>query len=274
VNKKTVQTAMAYEFEKKEAATKAGHEKEVIQLEAQNRIDKTKRNYVILATLLALLSTTIALVYYNNRKSLKMQEHYSHQLILSQEQERQRISKELHDSVGQNMLFIKNQMIKNSETRLLPSVDETLEEIRSISKDLYPNQLEKYGLIAAVEALSEKIKDATGIFVSHDLEALAGEIPSDKRINIYRIIQECVSNAMKHSSATALRITATAPSQTIELAIQDNGKGFDKHSLKHKAQKSFGVLNMEERVKLLNGRAEVESSPGNGTKWKFYFSLQ
>lgn len=266
---KSVRTEMNYEFEKKEANQKAEHDKAVFALETENRIAKTARNFIIALSFMLLGMIIIGFTWFNNRKNLRVKEKFSQQLILSQEKERQRISKELHDSIGQNMLFIKNQLIKQNDTALLVSVNETLEEVRNISKDLYPNQLERYGLAAAVDALAEKVKETTSIFVSHDLEAFGKEISSDKQINYFRIIQECITNTIKHSEATALRITASVADGMIELIVQDNGKGFDKLILAKKAQHSFGMLNIEERVNYLQGRFEVQTSPGNGTKYTF-----
>jgi signal transduction histidine kinase len=267
--KKNVTIEMNFEFEKKNAIQMAEHEKEVIALEAENRIQKNTRNFIVLLAIMSLLLVASGFVYFNNRKALQLRELYSHQLLLSQEKERQRISKELHDSIGQNMLFIKNQMIKNNDLRLMSSVDETLEEVRNISKDLYPNQLEKYGLIAAVDALAEKVKESSNVFVSFDLDAIDKNISADKQINFYRIIQECITNALKHADASALRITASQMNGNLELVIQDNGKGFDKEILSKKAQLSFGLLNLEERVKHLKGRLILETSPGKGTKYIF-----
>lgn len=266
---KSVRTEMNYEFEKKEAVQKAAHDKAVIALEAENRIAKTARNFIIALAIMLLGMIVVGFTWFNNRKNLRVKEEFSHQLIVSQEKERQRISKELHDSIGQNILFIKNQLTKQNDTALLVSVNETLEEVRNISKDLYPNQLERYGLAAAVDALAEKVKETSSIFVSYDLEAFGKEIASDKQINYYRIVQECISNTMKHSEATALRITASAANGMIELIVQDNGKGFDKLTLAKKAQRSFGLLNIEERVHYLKGRFELQTSPGKGTKYIF-----
>jgi signal transduction histidine kinase len=269
--KKAITAEVNFEYEKKAALRKAEHEKKIVALEAQNQIHKNTRNYVVIISILVLVLLSVGFIYFNSKNNLKMQEAFSHQLIQSQEEERKRISRELHDSVGQNVLFLKNQLIKRNDETLLGSVNETLEEIRSISKDLYPNQLEKYGLIAAIDGLAEKTKEATGIFVSHDLEAVKDGLSSEKQISIYRIIQECISNAMKHAAPTALRITAEKNDENVQLVVQDNGRGFDKLELKRKAQKSFGILNIEERVKLIHGTSELETSPGNGTKWIFNF---
>ncbi|HTF04838.1 MAG TPA: sensor histidine kinase [Bacteroidia bacterium] len=254
----SVRAEMNYEFAKKQE-----------QHEAAQQLSKTIRSFIIAIALLLILITVLLLRWRNNRKTMLLREQHSYQLLLAQEKEKQRISKELHDSIGQNMLFIKNQLIKQNDTTLLQSVSDTLEEVRNISKDLYPNQLEKYGLVAAIEALAEKVQESSSMFVSHDLSGFSSDIPQEKQINYYRIVQECVSNALKHSEATAMRITATSEKGTIELIVQDNGKGFDTQALAGKAHTSFGMLNIEERVNYLKGKFELQTSPGNGTKFTF-----
>ncbi|MDF2437789.1 MAG: signal transduction histidine kinase [Bacteroidota bacterium] len=272
--KKNVQAEMNFEFDKKQAQKSMEHEKQVVALEAENRIQKNTRNFIIVLSFMTLLLVASGFVYFNNKRTLELRELHAQQLIIAQDKEKQRISKELHDSIGQNILFIKNQMIKNNELRLMSSVDETLEEVRNISKNLYPNQLEKYGLSAAVEALAEKTKQSSDIFVSCDLEGFRDSIPPGHQINYYRIIQECITNTVKHADATALRITATKKEGNIELIIQDDGKGFSKTALAKKAQQSFGMLNIEERIKSLKGRYELETSPGKGTKHIFIIPIQ
>jgi signal transduction histidine kinase/Tfp pilus assembly protein PilF len=266
-NRKAIaEKTLQYEFEKKEALQNTAHEKELIE-------NRNTRNQLIFAGLITILLLVSAFVFYNFRKNMRVKEEYARHLLTGQEKERQRIAKELHDGVGQHILFLRNQLVKLNNETLVTSADETLEEVRTLSKDLYPNQLEKYGLIAAVDALIKRVQDTTGVFASHDLEAFKQELSPEQQISCYRLIQECVSNALKHASATALRITATMVGKGIELVIQDDGRGFDKQKLKQAAHRSFGVLNLEERVRLLGGSTELETSPGNGTKWTFYIPV-
>lgn len=265
--KALTQKTMQYEFDKKEAAQKIEHEKEVVLLEAEHTNTK---NIIIFLSAIALLLLIAVFGFYTFRKNLRLKAENTKHLLYGQEKERLRISKELHDGIGQHMLFLRNQLVKLNQETLVTSADETLEEVRTLSKNLYPNQLEKYGLIAAVDALIAKVKETTEIFTSHDLEAFKQELSPDQQIGFYRIIQECISNALKHASATAIRVTATAVGKGIELVIQDDGKGFDKQKLKQAAQRSFGVLNLEERVRIMNGTISLETSSGNGTKWTFF----
>lgn len=104
------------------------------------------------------------------------------------------------------------------------------------------------------------------VFISADLNDIEELISKEKLIHVYRIIQESLNNAMKYAEAGSIRITAERKSSTIELMIQDNGKGFDKNILEQKAQHHFGMLSIEERLKMMNGVLEIETHIGKGTK--------
>ena len=263
-------SAMAnlYELEHKE------HQIDKLTIDTQTATAKVERLTFFAAFLVLLIGLLLTFYQYRKNKTEKdLQQKIAFQLIQAQEDERQRIAKDLHDSVGQNILFLKNQVQNNGDqidtTKLVKSIDDALQEIRNISKNLYPNQLEKYGLIAAVEALADEVSQSTGIFVSSDMEGIEEILNNNVKINFYRIIQEFVNNTLKHAEATAIRITAQQTDQTIELIVQDNGKGFDKADMQRKANRSFGLINMEERVKMLKGTFAIESEPGKGTKSTF-----
>lgn len=227
---------------------------------------------LLLAGLLLLLLVVLVIRYLNHRKTQKMREAYAQDLLRVQEQERQQISKELHDSVGQNILFIKNRLQRLNpapDNNLIQSVDQALEEVRTIAKGLYPNQLEAYGLNSAVDALCELAQESSGVFISSDLQNLEGRLNKDAQINCYRIIQECLNNALKHAEATAIRVSSNARADKVELVVQDNGKGFDKNILERKSVRSFGLINMEERIKMLRGKLELETSVNKGAKLTF-----
>ncbi|MBL0085108.1 MAG: hypothetical protein IPP37_22905 [Saprospiraceae bacterium] len=91
-------------------------------------------------------------------------------------------------------------------------------------------------------------------------------VSQDVKINLYRIIQECISNTLKHAAASSIRITGELIQGKFYLQVQDNGKGFDFDVVQKKANTSFGILNIQERARILNGSFKVESQPGHGTK--------
>jgi signal transduction histidine kinase len=261
--------AAVYELEKKQ--------EHIAFLEKENDlnqeiIQKQRLQIAAVSGLALFLFIVTGLIYslISQKKAKKMLRAFSSQLIRNQEEERNRIAKELHDSIGQYLLFIKNKIQKlgtESEISSLKSyVDEAIQEVRAISKDLYPNQLEKYGLEAAIESLCAKISDSSTFFVSADLEGIDSKIEKSQSISIYRIIQECINNAMKHSKAESMRIISKFEKGYLSLSIMDNGVGFDRTTLDNKKLTSFGLINIEERVKLLGGYFLIDSAPGKGTK--------
>ncbi|MBL0083624.1 MAG: hypothetical protein IPP37_14905 [Saprospiraceae bacterium] len=239
-----------------------------LEFETNLAHEKIKQLY---AWIIALISFIIAILFYINHRKNKREElrqQFSAQQIKSIEDERQNIAKMLHDSIGQNILFIKNYIHKhglNTEP-LDQSIDQSLEEVRNISKDLYPNQLNQYGLSTAVESLCDKVRESTHLFVSSDIQLPREQMVSqDVKINLYRIIQECISNTLKHAAASSIRITGELIQGKFYLQVRTMARALILMWFK-KANTSFGILNIQERARILNGSFKVESQPGHGTK--------
>lgn len=255
--------ANKYELEKKQIKISLLSKEKIL---AASKIQRLSLGLLSLSLLFIILG--LYFVYRKNKQEMNLKETFAKQLLNAQENERQRVAKDLHDSVGQNILFIKNQLLSQArnEAQLMKTVDSALEEVRNISKNLYPNQLEKYGLTAAIDSLAEQVQAASGIFVSSDMQGIDEALNKNVQINFYRIIQEFVNNSIKHAKATAIRITTELHDSEIKLIVQDNGIGFDKSIVERKANTSFGLLNMEERIKMLKGKLDIESEIGKGTK--------
>ncbi|MDO8970945.1 MAG: sensor histidine kinase, partial [Saprospiraceae bacterium] len=264
---KMASMSVLYELESKQKTIS------LLEKDQQIKAGQIQQQRVLMfAGLISLLLVIFIIRFRNQRNTNQLREAFGQDLISAQEQERQRISRELHDSVGQNILFVKNRLQRLSpapEPALLSSIDTALEEVRNIAKDLYPNQLEEYGLRSAVESLCELAQESSGVFVSSDLEGIDEKLNREARINCYRIIQECINNTLKHAEASAIRITSKRYPDKVELVVQDNGKGFDKSLLERKAGRSFGMINMAERVKMLRGKFDLESSANKGAKFTF-----
>ena len=146
----------------------------------------------------------------------RAQEHITRQLLLSQEAERKRIAAELHDSLGQNLLVVKNrlylaqQQVSGPATQQLRDisqvVSETLQEVREISYNLRPYLLDRIGLTKAIEGLVKKVADSGSLDLRSELVEVDRLLPPEGEINFYRIVQECLSNILKHSDAATARI--------------------------------------------------------------------
>lgn len=190
-----------------------------------------------------------------------------------QELERQRISRELHDGLGQKLIAIKLQLESTSkqnaeETKL--TIDEvkvdfhkTIEEVRQISNNLAPNILNESGIDVALKNLCDSINRTTKINI--ELSVYGDYTTNDPKVKfyIYRIAQEAINNAIKHSGASRIQIQLMGNKDNILLIIEDNGKGFVYDS--NFCSPCNGIYNMKERARLLNGSLEIESEPFLGT---------
>lgn len=222
---------------------------------------------------LLLLFTSIVL--YRNRLRLKrenkLQKDFSQKLLVSQEYERKRISKDLHDSLGQSLLLIKNKVSLKSDEKTKELVDNAIEEMRSISRVLHPFQLEEIGVSKALDnlinQLDENYKD---LYIFGDIDDIKGILNPNQEVNVFRIVQECLSNIIKHAKADSARVTLMKKEKDIIISIKDNGVGFD-FSEKYNDFKSLGLKTIKERVTFLNGTLKVDSETNNGTTFTIRF---
>ncbi len=201
-------------------------------------------------------------------------------VINGQEQERQRLSREIHDGLAQYILAIKlkleNAFDKKGKEKeaLLQETKElfsqTIKEIRNISNNLMPSVLSEFGLVTAIENLAKTINTDTALHFEFS-NLIENEILNEKlNIYIYRIIQEALNNTIKHANATNFEVKLSEKQNQIKLTIIDDGVGFDKNN---KSCSGNGILNMKERVNLLSGQFAIEADKGNGVKIKISIPL-
>lgn len=206
--------------------------------------------------------------HFKNKKIL--QERFSQELLVSQEEERMRISKDLHDGLGQRLLLLKNKLIHSADKETKQMVDETIEEVRTISRDLHPFQLQEMGITKALEHTITQIDENTSLFISSEIDNIDNLFDDDAEVNIYRIVQESMSNVLKHANAEASRISVKKVANSVIISIRDNGVGFE-FAEKFQNVKSLGLKTLLERTKFLNGNMKVESKLNNGTTLQFQF---
>ena len=223
-------------------------EKNILELEQSKASAERQRNYTFGGTFLLGLLGLFGYRFNAIRKDRNDRKAFAEALIFAQEEERKRIAQDLHDGIGQSLLLIKKQMESNKMTTIQNSelIAETLEEVRSISHDLHPIQLEKFGLTAVIHEAIEKVKRSTDIFMTKEIDEIDGIFSMKGEINVFRTIQEALNNIVKHSQASAAKVTVKASSQKINIHIQDNGIGFNKE-LQFVISKSLGLRTMQER---------------------------
>ena len=217
----------------------------------------------------------------------ELQHAFSRELIASQERERKRIAAELHDSLGQHLVVIKNLALLSLDKEICdqasrPRIEEicdeaaqALGEVREISYNLRPYQLGRIGLTKAIEAVVRRAAGATEIMFHADIDSIDSTLNADSEINFYRIVQECLNNVVKHSQATVADVTVRRSATRLVLSVQDNGKGFtpDGTSRRDGTQGGFGLLGIAERAQLLGGKMSSRSAPGQGTTITVEISL-
>lgn len=214
--------------------------------------------------LLLFLSTGfLGLMFYQLKLRSNMQVEFAQNLIQSQEEERTRIAKELHDSVGQQLTLIKQKAQRSQQDEVAELTNRTLEEVRSISRGLYPALLKQLGLTGSIEQLLLDVDEQTDLFVSVDIDEVDAYFNDQEALNLYRFVQENVTNVMKHAQATTLAVLIEIIGNDIRVEIKDNGRGFDS-AVKLK-QHSLGLKTMQERIKMLNGIFTLESERKLGT---------
>ncbi len=222
------------------------------------------------------------------RNERERQQEFSRRLIASQEAERKRIAAGLHDSLGQNLLVLKTTLQQCQEgcdleeqlraelDGLAELVQQSLNEVREISFDLHPHVLDRLGLRKALETMVEKITHGFPVSISTDFSSLPARLETQLEIGIYRIVQEALSNVVKHSDARNALVRMRATKDGLQLEIADDGKGFDagEYLTRPPEKWSLGLLNISERVRLLGGTYALSSKPGAGTALTAYFPFK
>ena len=212
------------------------------------------------------------------RRAHAAQQAFSRQLIASQEAERKRIAGELHDSLGQHLVVIKNlalislhhgtsdEAVRNQMEEISTEASRALGEVREISYNLRPYQLDRIGLTKAIEAIVKKASGASSIAFTAEIEEVDDVFPKDSEINFYRVVQECINNVLKHSRATQARVVVRRTPAELVLTVRDNGKGFSPGAAgPGQPIDGFGLIGITERAQLLGGKPVIHSGPDHGT---------
>ncbi|MBI3195774.1 MAG: hypothetical protein HYZ34_15105 [Ignavibacteriae bacterium] len=210
------------------------------------------------------------------KRKQRAQQEFSRKLIEGQEQERKRIAHELHDSLGQNLILIKNnadlgllqsnryeQGIKQKFDEISSIASEVLKETKNISYNLRPYQLESLGLTQTLETTLAQIEKSTSLVITKKIDDINALVKKENEIHLYRIIQECMNNILKHSNATGATIEIRKLEKEIVVSVHDNGKGLI--SEQPNSHQGLGHRGIEERVRILDGKFIITSSPNAGT---------
>ncbi|MEF2231823.1 MAG: PAS domain S-box protein [Pseudodesulfovibrio sp.] len=211
-------------------------------------------------------------------------------IIRVQEAERQRIARDLHDNVAQDLssAVLKIKTMFDGHGDIDPELHrrgdaaarlmkKTVADVRSIAYGLRPPALDQLGLVRALENYCQEVARRAGLFIDFSSAGMeAGTLDSDAEINIYRMLQEGINNVVKHARATTVTVRVVRSHPDIILRIEDNGNGFDTDTRLPAAAKEnrMGVRSMEERARLIGGSMEIQSLLGKGTRVIFTIPLE
>ncbi|SMC76386.1 tetratricopeptide repeat-containing sensor histidine kinase [Moheibacter sediminis] len=258
-NKQTEERAKGYLFELERKFETEQKEKTIL-LQEKKLTDKNKIILsMVIITIFIVLISILAFVWSKNKsiiKEKKITENYASQLLQKTEDERKRIASDLHDSVSNELVNLRH-AIDNNNIQLKDKIDFILEEVRNVSRNISPILFDKIGLKSSVEQLTERIQNQHYFFISSEID-YKGELGNDKELQLYRIIQEAITNILKHADAIAGKVTVTEDSNFVNVEIKDNGKGFNVDKMIEKGN-CFGLLNITERTKFLNGTVNFHS---------------
>jgi signal transduction histidine kinase len=194
-------------------------------------------------------------------------------VVEAQELERRRLARELHDETGQALTSILlglkalEERIDDPSSRaataeLRELVVSTLQDVRRLAVELRPSALDDFGLVAALERLTASFSEQTGIAVDFQTALADERLPEEVETALYRIVQESLTNVVKHARARRVSILLARKNSAVKAVVEDDGQGFDPAE---QADDGFGLVGMRERLALLGGRLEIESGRGGGT---------
>ena len=194
-------------------------------------------------------------------------------VVGAQELERQRLARELHDETGQALTSIllslrgieeapNDEELRKAVAEVRELVRSTLQDVRQLAVELRPKALDDFGLVAALERLTETFAEQTALAVEFVPALPEGRLPAEVETALYRIVQESLTNIVKHARASRVSVVLTSKDDSVSVVVEDDGVGFEPG---RERDGGLGVLGMRERVGLLGGRLTIESRPGAGT---------
>jgi two-component system, NarL family, sensor histidine kinase UhpB len=207
-------------------------------------------------------------------RELHAREEFAQHLLLAQEQERQRLANELHDSVGQNLSLIKNRAllalqasplpdeIREHVTALSALTSDVITEVRTVAQNLRPLHIEQLGLTDALQTLLDKVAESSTLTIERRLENVDDALTGTAATHLFRVVQEALNNILKHAQATHCRVWLERDLHWVRLTVADNGVGFDVLADSH----GLGLASIAERTRMLSAKLRIESAARDRAK--------
>ncbi|MFN5418261.1 MAG: histidine kinase [Flavobacteriia bacterium] len=242
-------------------------------LKKDNLIKQTNLRLTIFIGVFIIVLIVGLLILRYSYISRKQQKLFSRKLIENLDQERSRISKDLHDDLGQMLSIIKSKvhMYTSRKADVLESVENDLSDAinvtRNISHSLHPYFVSKIGLMKSIATILDKTQESTNLICSYEIDETVESFSLDEKTQIYHIVQECVNNTIKHANAKSLKVIITKNLNNINFQYRDNGNGFFDDS---NAVSGIGLMTIKERAKILDANSVITFQNKSG----FYLNIK
>ncbi len=235
---------------------------QAIRLNEKTIVGNRRLIALLIAAIVAILLIIALYITLQRRKKLEKEKLQSQlfttQLLNNIEKERKRIATDLHDSVNNELLVVKSGLQKNTPQETASKIDDLMNHVRAISRNLHPVLFEDLGLQDSIEQLVERVQEHNRFILNAEID-YQNCLSTGDELQLYRIIQEAVSNIIKYAKAQAAIITLNEHKERLLIEIKDNGKGFNVAETLS-SNKSFGLHNIIERSKAINGKATIASN--------------
>jgi two-component system, NarL family, sensor kinase len=231
-------------------------------LSKENELKKSRLNSIIIISILSLIGGIGAIYLRHVFLTRKQQANFTQRLIENSDEERSRISKDLHDDIGQSLSVIKSKvnMFNSGKIHTLEGLEkevgDVIEQTRSISHSLHPGAVAKLGLERSLDSLLGKVQSSTGLVASLSIKNDVEDLSVESKKQVYRIVQECITNTIKHANATALKVSLKKSDSSFSMTYRDNGNGLQDKKMSH----GIGMLTMIERAKSINGKIAIQNT--------------
>ncbi len=208
---------------------------------------------------------------------LRQEEARRRQLLACQEAERRRLSRQLHDELGQLLAAIcmrlhaaedlGGQVVRPALDACLAIAEQAIRQVRELSHDLCPPLLDDFGLLPALRGYLDCLAERAGLSVGLVTSSSLDPLPDELQTACFRVIQEALANVIRHASARHVRVELRRDAEAVELTIRDDGVGFDPQAVERSSRRSasFGMTAMRQGAEVLGGSCWIESAPGQGT---------
>jgi len=275
LNQQIIDAQIKYDVERKDKDLQIL--KSITELNEVQLKQKKTEIWLLIFIIISITGLAIFIIFRRKQKQKRLidsatilhNEKMMNAVISSQEEERRKIARELHDGIGQSLAGIKLNWMNLSNRmgsvpdNIIQMLDDASNELRNISHQMMPKELEQFGLVPAMEGFLELRLKNTEIMYNFEQLNMNERVSSDQELGLFRILQELTGNIVKHSEAKSMNVQLLKRNNNLIMIVADDGKGFE---TKGQLGIGIGLMNIESRVEALKGFMNFESSINNGTE--------